>query len=114
MAFTRLAADMAHTFPDLSGVQIDYRWSGLVAMTMDQLPHAGELEDNVFFAAGYNGTGVAMASFLGRQLAALTRGEKPDLGLIGRPLKPIPLQAFVTPAVRTVTGWYQLLDAIGR
>jgi hypothetical protein len=36
------------------------------------------------------------------------------LGLIGRPLKPIPLQAFVTPAASAVTGWYQRLDAIGQ
>jgi gamma-glutamylputrescine oxidase len=114
VAFNRLARDMTRAFPELDGVKIDYRWSGLVAMTMDQLPHAGELDGGVFFAAGYNGTGVAMSSFLGRQLAALTRGEKLHLGLIGRPLKPIPMQPFVTPAVRTVTGWYQLLDAIGR
>jgi glycine/D-amino acid oxidase-like deaminating enzyme len=114
VAFNRLARDMIHAFPELDGVKIDYRWSGLVAMTLDQLPHIGELEDRVFFAAGYNGTGVAMSSFLGRQLAALARGERLQLGLIGRPLKPIPLQTFVTPAVRTVTGWYQLLDAIGR
>jgi gamma-glutamylputrescine oxidase len=113
-AFNRLAGDMTRAFPELGSVKIEYRWSGLVAMTMDQLPHAGELEDNVFFAAGYNGTGIAMSSFLGRQLAALTRGEKSDLGLIARPLAPIPLQAFITPAVRIVTGWYQLLDAIGR
>lgn len=114
VAFSRLASDMARAFPELGGVKIEYRWSGLVAMTMDQLPHAGELEDKVFFAAGYNGTGIAMSSYLGRQLAALTRGEKPDLGLISRPLAPIPLQAFITPAVRIVTGWYQLLDASGR
>jgi hypothetical protein len=38
----------------------------------------------------------------------------PGLGLIGRPLKPIPLQAFVTPAASAVTGWYQRLDAIGQ
>jgi gamma-glutamylputrescine oxidase len=113
-AFNRLARDMTHAFPELDGVEIDYRWSGLVAMTMDQLPHAGELDDGVFFAAGYNGTGVAMSTFLGRQLAYLTRGETLHLGVIGRPLNPIPLKAFVTPAVRTVTGWYQLLDAIGR
>jgi glycine/D-amino acid oxidase-like deaminating enzyme len=83
-------------------------------MTMDQLPHVGELENGIFFAAGYNGTGVAMSSLLGRQLAALSRGEAPDLGVIGRPLPAIPLQAFTTPAVRIVTGWYQLLDAFGR
>jgi gamma-glutamylputrescine oxidase len=114
VAFNRLARDMILAFPELDGVKIDYRWSGLVAMTLDQLPHIGELDDRVFFAGGYNGTGIAMSSFLGRQLAALARGEKLHLGLIGRPLEPIPLQAFVTPAVRTVTGWYQLLDAIGR
>jgi hypothetical protein len=38
----------------------------------------------------------------------------PGLGLIGRPLKPTPLQAFVTPAASAVTGWYQRLDAIGQ
>src|SRR5262249_40147133 len=96
-AFSRLASDMTDAFPELVGIEMDYRWSGLVAMTMDELPHAGELDDRVFFAAGYNGTGIAMSSFLGRQLAALTRGEKLQLGLIGRPLKPIPLQAFVVP-----------------
>ena len=113
-AFDRLAADMAAAFPQLAGVKIDYQWSGLVAMTMDQLPHVGELEDGVFFAAGYNGTGVAMSSLMGRYLAMLTRGETPELGLIGRPLAPIPLHAFTKPAVKIVTAWYQLLDALGR
>lgn len=113
-AFARLAADMATTFPALAGVKIDYQWSGLVAMTMDQLPHVGRLEDGVFFAAGYNGTGVAMSSLMGRHLAALTRGEKPELGLVGRPLAPIPLHALTVPGVKIVTAWYQLLDALGR
>jgi glycine/D-amino acid oxidase-like deaminating enzyme len=114
VAFDRLAADMAAAFPQLDGVTIDYQWSGLVAMTMDQLPHVGELEDGVFFAAGYNGTGVAMASLMGRYLAMLTRGETPELGVIGRPLAPIPLHAFTKPVVKLVTAWYQLMDALGR
>ncbi len=113
-AFNRLAADMATAFPQLAGVKIDYQWSGLVAMTMDQLPHVGELEDGVFFAAGYNGTGVAMSSQMGRYLSMLTRGEMPELGLLGRPLAPIPLHAFTKPAIKIVTAWYQLLDALGR
>src|SRR5262249_14900288 len=88
---------------------IDYRWSGLVAMTLDLLPHMGELEDRVFFAAGYNGTGIAMSSFLGRQLATLARGERLQLGLIGRPLKTIPLQTFIPPAHR-----HRLVSTFGR
>ena len=114
VAFDRLAADMATAFPQLAGATIDYRWSGLVAMTIDQLPHVGQLDDGVYFAAGYNGTGVAMASLMGRYLAMLTRGETPELGVIGRPLAPIPLHAFTMPAVKLVTAWYQLLDALGR
>ena len=114
VAFDRLAADMAAAFPQLAGARIDYRWSGLVAMTMDQLPHVGQLEDGMFFAAGYNGTGVAMASLMGRYLAMLTRGDTPELGVIGRPLAPIPLHALTMPAVKLVTAWYQLLDALGR
>lgn len=114
VAFDRLAADMATAFPQLAGARIDYQWSGLVAMTMDQLPHVGKLEDGVFFAAGYNGTGVAMSSLMGRYLAMLTRGEKPELGVIGRPLAPIPLHALTMPAVKLVTAWYQLLDGLGR
>jgi glycine/D-amino acid oxidase-like deaminating enzyme len=105
---------MAIAFPQLAGARIDYQWSGLVAMTLDQLPHVGQLEDRVFFAAGYNGTGVAMSCLMGRLLAMLTRGERPELGLLGRPLAAIPLHALTMPAVKLVTAWYQLLDALGR
>lgn len=59
---------MASVFPALAGVRIDYVWSGSVAFTRDQLPHAGRL-DGMWFAAGYCGHGIAMATFLGDLVA---------------------------------------------
>ncbi|WP_428030010.1 NAD(P)/FAD-dependent oxidoreductase [Ancylobacter sp.] len=114
-AFAALERSMVGQFPALAGVKVAYRWSGLVAMTLDSLPHLGRLDDRVVYSVGYNGTGVALASGIGRHVAALVTGEAPDLGLLTRqPLMPIPFYGLREPAVRLVAGWYQFLDAIGR
>jgi gamma-glutamylputrescine oxidase len=114
-AFNALRKAMVGIFPELTEVPLAFRWSGLVGMTMDSVPHIGRLDDRTLFAMGYNGAGVAMSSLMGRYLAAFIRGETPDVGLLdaGR-LKSIPFYPLREPAVRTVAGWYQLLDAIGR
>lgn len=114
-AFDALRKAMVGIFPELADIPLAFKWSGLVAMTLDSVPHVGRLDDRTLYSVGYNGAGVAMSSLMGRYLAALVHGEKVDLGLLdaGR-LKTIPFYAFREPAVRTVAGWYQFLDAIGR
>jgi len=114
-AFAALETAMVRQFPELADVRITHRWSGLVAMTIDSLPHLGRLDDRVVYSVGYNGTGVALASGIGRHVAALVTGQAPDLGLItALPLQRIPAYGLREPAVRLVAGWYQFLDAIGR
>lgn len=114
-AFAALEKAMVRQFPELASVKVTHRWSGLVAMTLDSLPHLGRLDDRVVYSVGYNGTGVALASGIGRHVAALVTGDTPDLGLLTRqPLPPIPFYGLREPAVRLVAGWYQFLDAIGR
>lgn len=114
-AFTALQKAMVRQFPELAGVRVTHRWSGLVAMTMDSLPHAGRLDDRVVFSVGYNGTGVALSSLMGKYVAELVAGRKPDLGLVtSERLKAVPFYPIREPAVRLVAGWYQFLDAIGR
>lgn len=114
-AFDALHKAMIRQFPMLDGIRITHRWSGLVAMTIDSLPHLGRLDDRVVFCVGFNGTGVALASGIGPHVAAMVRGESPDLGLItGTPLQRIPFYGLREPAVRLVAGWYQFLDAMGR
>lgn len=114
-AFRALQKAMIGIFPQVSDVPLAYRWSGLVAMTLDSVPHVGRIDDRVMVAMGYNGAGVAMSSLMGRYLAAFARGERPDVGLldVGR-MRPVPFYALREPAVRAVAGWYQFLDAIGR
>ena len=114
-AFAALEKAMVGQFPQLEGVEVTHRWSGLVAMTMDSLPHLGRIDDRVTYAVGYNGTGIAMSSNIGKYVAALAAGERPDLGLLtSGPLKPVPFYSIREPAVRLVAGWYQFLDSIGR
>lgn len=114
-AFDDLHRSMGVVFPALREQKIAYRWSGLVAMTLDYLPHAGQLDDRSFYAVGYNGGGVAMSTWMGKQLAAMTAGERVDLGLLaGDHFNPIPLHALRAPGVRLAAGLQQFLDAIGR
>lgn len=114
-AFDALRKAMVGIFPDLADVPLAYKWSGLVGMTLDSVPHIGRLDDRTLVSMGYNGAGVAMSSLMGRYLAAFVRGEAPEVGLldIGR-MKAIPFYPLREPAVRLVAGWYQFLDAIGQ
>ena len=59
---------------ELAAARVEYAWGGHVAFTRDQLPHAGAL-DGVYFAGGYCGHGIAMATFLGEQIARRMAGE---------------------------------------
>src|SRR5580692_8371005 len=114
-AFGALRKAMAGIFPELAEVPLAFKWSGLVAMTLDSVPHIGRLDEQTLFSMGYNGAGVAMSSLMGRYLAAFVRGERPDVGLLDASrLKTIPLYPLREPAVRMVAGWYQFLDAIGK
>lgn len=114
-AFRALHKAMVGIFPQLADVRLSHQWSGLVAMTLDALPHVGRVDDRVLFAMGYNGAGVAMSTLMGRYIAAFARGENPDVGLLdSRHLRRVPFYPLREPAVRMVAGWYQFLDAIGR
>lgn len=113
-AFDALEQAMVRVFPDLAGVPVTHRWSGLVAMTLDAVPQIGRLDDRISFALGYNGAGIAMASLMGRYAADVALGDRPYLALLGpKQLQNVPFYSLREPAVRVVAGWYQFLDAIG-
>jgi gamma-glutamylputrescine oxidase len=61
-------------FPQLAGVRIDYAWGGLVSITRTRLPHFGQLGD-LYFAHGYSGMGVLMATFAGKLIAEAMAGK---------------------------------------
>lgn len=61
-------------FPQLAGVRIDYCWGGLVDVTQDRLPRAGQ-QDGLYYAAGYSGHGVQMSVHMGQVMARVMSGD---------------------------------------
>ncbi len=61
-------------FPELSGTRIDYCWGGMVDMTRDRLPRAGE-HDGLFYSMGYSGHGTHMATYMGTIMAEVLDGR---------------------------------------
>lgn len=112
--FTRLQQAMAQLFPELAKVPIEYKWSGLVAMTLQQMPYVGFVDEQIVVAAGYNGAGVAMSSMLGRFAAEFAMGNVPDVSLLDAlNMKSVPFYQLSGLGVRAVVGWYELLDSFG-
>jgi gamma-glutamylputrescine oxidase len=112
--YARLERDMAAILPPLRGTPIEYRWSGRVAVTLDGLPHAGALNERVFYAMGYNGRGVVLSAFLGHVLAQYACGDAVALGpLTNTRFEPIPFHLLRVPAKQLAITYFQLLDALG-
>ena len=102
---------MASAFPELDATPIDYAWSGRVAFTRDQMPHAGLL-DGMFYAGGYSGHGIAMATYLGALIARRIAGERIDSPFFDDHFSPIPLY-YGRPWFLPIVGlYYRWLDWI--
>jgi len=67
---------MLRVHPQLAGVRVTHAWTGNVAVTVDRMPHVGRF-DGVAYATGCNGTGVALATWLGARVAAWMSGDEP-------------------------------------
>lgn len=81
-AFDGLHRAMIKQFPQLAEVKITHQWSGLVALTTDSVPHVGRIDDRIVYSIGYNGTGVAMSSYIGKHVAELVTGRIPAISLM--------------------------------
>jgi len=67
---------LGQIFPQLAQVRIDYCWGGLIDMTRDRLPHAGERE-GLYYSMGYSGHGAQMSVHMGERMALAMSGN-PD------------------------------------
>jgi glycine/D-amino acid oxidase-like deaminating enzyme len=99
-------------FPELADVAITHSWTGNVAFTFDRLPHTG-VRDGIHFAMGYNGSGVAMATYLGHKTAGRILGQA-DAGTAFDDLEfPAPSWYEGTPwFLPLVAAWYRIEDRI--
>jgi glycine/D-amino acid oxidase-like deaminating enzyme len=97
-----LRRSMLQVFPELRDVRIDYCWGGLVDMTRDRLPRAGE-RDGLFYSMGYSGHGTQMATYMGAIMAEVLDGRA-DLN---------PLRDFDWPAIPGYFGKPWFLPIVG-
>jgi glycine/D-amino acid oxidase-like deaminating enzyme len=65
---------MAEVFPELSAARIDYCWGGMVDMTRDRLPRAGE-HRGMYYSMGYSGHGTQMSTYMGTIMAEVMGGR---------------------------------------
>lgn len=72
--------------PALRGIDYDYRWSARFAATSDGLPHLHTPRPGLTVAIGGSTCSVAVATALGKQLAAFMAGRAPRLPLPASPL----------------------------
>ncbi len=84
-------------FPELSDVAVERTWSGPISISLDFLPSIGRTGkgENIYYAIGCAGHGVAMMSHLGTQLAGMVlRGEPGPAALTTRRRIPMPPEPF--------------------
>jgi glycine/D-amino acid oxidase-like deaminating enzyme len=63
-----LRRGMIEVYPQLRDTKVDYVWGGTLDFCFDIMPHAGQM-DGIFYAVGYAGHGVAMATWQGQKMA---------------------------------------------
>jgi gamma-glutamylputrescine oxidase len=105
---------MRRVFPQLGDVDFDHVWGGYVDISQNRAPHWGRLGDNVYFAQGFSGHGIATTGLAGKVIAEAIRGQSERLDVYARiPHRPFPGgRALRTPLLVAAMAWYKLRDAL--
>lgn len=108
-----LRRGMVKVFPELSGARVEYAWGGTLDFCFDTMPHAGRL-DGLYYALGYAGHGVAMATYLGMKMAEKIAGSEEEVPYARIPFPGAPLGLYRgRPWFLPFAGaYYKLLDWI--
>ena len=71
----RLSKELYTIFPDLAGIPITNTWTGKLGITFDLMPHIGQT-NGIYYAFGYGGHGLSIATYLGTEIGLLLSGKK--------------------------------------
>ena len=91
-------------FPSLADDIIQSSWSGVVSRTRNSSQIFEKVEDNVFVAGCYNGSGIGVGTLFGEQIAIKASNENSDeINIIESRTKPtwLPPQPFLNIGVKT-------------
>jgi glycine/D-amino acid oxidase-like deaminating enzyme len=115
----RVEQQFRRYFPNWQDVAVTHRWSGLVCLAADLMPHVGEWDEQpgCYFAMCYHGNGVAMGTWSGRAVADVIAGHRGGVGdqraaFIRQPPPRFPLAALRPLYLRGAYLKYGICDAM--
>lgn len=109
----RLVQHLRRIFPVLRATRVTHSWFGYIGYTFDHLPHLGRL-DAAYYAGGYCGSGVVMATWLGRKLAYRLLGSAEGRSAFADIPHPTHILYYGRPwFLPLVQAWYRVLDVAG-
>lgn len=108
-----LREGMIEVYPQLKEAKVEHVWGGTLDFCFDIMPHAGEM-DGIFFALGYAGHGVAMATYQGQKMADWIADGKTDnpFAEIAFPGAPLGLYTGKPWFLPFAGAYYKVLDWI--
>jgi len=108
-----LRRGMIDVYPQLRDVRVEYAWGGTLDFCFDTMPHAGRI-DGMYYAVGYAGHGVAMATYLGAKIAEQISGGPEENPYANVPFPGAPLGLYNgRPWFLPFAGaYYKILDWI--
>ena len=71
----RLSKELYTVFPDLKDIPITHTWTGKLGITFDLMPHIGKT-NGIYYAFGYGGHGLSIATYLGTEIGLMLAGKK--------------------------------------
>lgn len=108
-----LRQEMLQIFPQLEDVKLTHTWMGFVGFTFDYLPHLGE-QDGLFYAMGYCGSGISLASYFGNRLGLQVLGKSEGkIAFNETSFQTRPLYTGVPWFLSAAVRYYQLRDRLG-
>lgn len=107
-----LLATLLKKFKGLEHLDVEYGWSGWVALSMDSMPrvHTVNTDRSISYAIGYNGSGTTASVYAGRILAHHLKGDGTISPLLNSPLPIFPFAPFRRLGQRAMFAYYKYQD----
>lgn len=104
-----LRQQMLRVFPELKDRKITHHWFGYVAYPTDQLPKLS-VKDGVIYAAGFCGSGVVWARWMGQKAAGQILRQDGGTSAFDAPFRAIPFYRGKPWFLPGMIGWYNFQD----
>lgn len=111
-----LKCNILKIFPQLHYIKLEYLWSGKEGLTMNLLPDIGKVGENLYYAQGFSGHGMALTSISGTLIARDINKPNEDFALlssVNANVYPIFKSNFINNiAIRVVGLYYKVIDMV--